>query len=182
MRLALWHHPSGVAVSGPNAILYDVGAGAAHAAPARVEGEALSWTLLGDHEQTTAALLQRSVNLDPATEWLMRCDRVDFEPGAVAHRHVHPGPGIRYLLNGQIIIDSDGQVDSYGPGQAWFERGPEPVLATSAPDQSSAFARVLLLPVAYAGQRTIRYVDPADAEKPKTQTATVFCETPVAAT
>lgn len=182
MRLALRHHPSGAAVSGRNAILYDVSAGAAHVAPARVEGEALSWTLLADHEKTAGALLHRSVELDPATEWLMRCDRVDFQPGAVAHRHVHPGPGIRYLLYGQITIDSEGRVDSYGPGQPWFERGPEPVLATTSSHESSAFARVLLLPVAYAGQRTIRYVDPADADKPKTQKATIFCETPVAAT
>lgn len=68
---------------------------------------------------------------------------------------------------------------SYVPGQAWFERGPEPVLATTSPDESSAFARVLLLPAAYAGERTIRYVDPADAQKPKTQRATIFCEAPV---
>ncbi|MGI8506475.1 MAG: hypothetical protein ACR2MK_06645, partial [Solirubrobacteraceae bacterium] len=59
------------------------------------------------------------------------------------------------------------------------ERGPEPVLATTSPSEPSAFARVLLLPAAYAGQRTIHYVDPADADKPKTQTATVFCEAPV---
>jgi hypothetical protein len=111
-----------------------------------------------------------------------RRDRVEFEPGGVAHRHVHPGPGIRYLLYGRITIDSEGRVDAYGPGQAWFERGPDPVLATTSSTEPSAFARVLLLPVAYAGQRTIRYVDPADAEKPKTQMATIFCETPVTAT
>jgi hypothetical protein len=106
----------------------------------------------------------------------MRCDRVDFEPGGVAHRHTHPGPGIRRLLFGQITIDSEGRVDRYGPGEAWFERGPDPVLATTSTEEPSAFVRVLLLPVAFAGLRTIRYVDPADADKPKTQRATVFLE------
>ncbi len=38
---------------------------------------------------------------------------------------------------------------------------------------------MLLLPVEHAGKRTIRYVDPADADKPKTQKPTVFLEHPV---
>ena len=56
---------------------------------------------------------------------------------------------------------------------------PDPVLATTAADEPSAFVRVMLLPVQFAGQRTIRYVDPADADKPKTQRATIFLEQPV---
>jgi quercetin dioxygenase-like cupin family protein len=179
LRLALHHHPAGVQLGEPNAIVYDLGAGTAHFAPARAEGEALTWRLMGDREGPSAALLVREVELDPGTPWLMRCDRVEFQPGGVAHRHVHPGPGIRYLLYGQITIDSEGRVDTYGPCEAWFERGPDPVLATTSPSEPSAFARVLLLPAAYAGQRTIRYVDPADADKPRTQKATVFCEAPV---
>ena len=179
MRLALHHHRSGAALGGPNAIVYDLGAGAAQLAPASVDGEALSWTLAGDQEALADALLVGEVELDPQAEWLMRCDRVEFEPGGVAYRHVHPGPGIRYLLYGQISIESAGQVDTYGPGEAWFERGPDPVLATTSRSEPSAFVRVLLLPASYAGQRTIRYVDPADADKPKTQKATVFCEAPV---
>ena len=106
----------------------------------------------------------------------MRCDRVDFRPGGIAYRHTHPGPGIRYLLFGSITIDSEGAAATYGPGEPWFERGPDPVLATTAADEPSAFVRVMLLPVAWEGQRTIRYVDPADAEKPKTQKATIFLE------
>lgn len=166
----------------PNAILYDVAVGAAQVAPARVAGEALSWTLGGEQVQAPGALLASSVELDPQTEWLMRCDRVEFERGGVAYRHTHPGPGIRFLLYGEITIDSEGRVDTYGPGQAWFERGSDPVLATTSSSEPSAFARVLLLPVAWTGQRTIRYVEPADAEKPKTQKATIFCEVPLVAT
>ena len=37
----------------------------------------------------------------------------------------------------------------------------------------------MLLPREWAGKRTIRYVDPADEEKPKLQHATVFLEQPV---
>ena len=180
--MSLHHHPDGVALDGPNAIVYDIAAGAAHVAPARVDGESLSWAAVEDHDEVAGALLAAAVALDPQTEWLMRCDRVEFEPGGIAYRHTHPGPGIRYLLYGQITIDSGGRVDTYGPGEAWFESGPDPVLATTSAHEPSAFARVLLLPVAYAGQRTIRYVDPADADKPKTQKATIFCEAPLVRT
>jgi quercetin dioxygenase-like cupin family protein len=182
LKLALFHHLEAAEVPGPDAIVLDLSAGVAHVAPAQVQGEALSWRLVDDQEDTAGALLASPVVLDPATEWLMRCDKVEFEPGGVAYRHTHPGPGIRFLLHGQITIDSAGQVHTYGAGQAWFERGPDPVLATTSPSEPSAFARVLLLPVAHAGQRTIRYVDPTDADKPKTQRATIFCEERLART
>ena len=69
-----------------------------------------------------------------------------------------------------------GGVDTneYGPFAAWYESGPEPVFAAAS--EPSAFVRVMILPREWAGKRTIRYVDPADEEKPKTQRATVFRE------
>jgi hypothetical protein len=177
LRLALWRHPDGVDAPAGNRVVYDVQRDEAHAAPARVEGHALLWELTDG--PTDAALLAADVELDVGVEWLMRCDRVDFEPGGIAYRHVHPGPGIRCLLGGTITIETGGHTQSYGPLEAWFERGPDPVLAITSPDEESAFVRVMLLPAEYEGQRTIRYVDPADAEKPKTQRATIFLERPV---
>jgi hypothetical protein len=50
------------------------------------------------------------------------------------------------------------------------------VLATASETQETAFARVLLLPREWEGKRTIRYVDPADEERPKLQRATIFLE------
>ena len=147
--------------------------------PNTVEDEAtgLRWTLGPTAE--SGAVLAREVDLDPALQWLMRHDRVDFQPGGIAYRHTHPGPGIRCLLHGEITIDSEGEQTTYGPGEAWFEAGPEPVLATTSASEPTAFARVLLLPAEYAGQRTIRYVDPADADRPKLQRATILSERPV---
>lgn len=178
MRLSLFHHPDGVSAEGPHRIVYDVAANAAHVAPATVDGAAYVWELT-DGDAPEGALLSSEVDLDPSTDWLMRADRIDFVPGGTAYRHTHPGPGIRVLLFGEITIDSEGSVDTYGPGEPWFERGPDPVLATTTEQEASAFARVLLLPVEHAGKRTIRYVDPADADKPKTQKPTVFLEHPV---
>jgi len=180
LRLSLEHHPSGVSADGGDRVLYDMERNEAHAAPASVPRPALLWTLSGG-DAPAGALLSADVELDPATRWLMRCDRVDFRPGGIAYRHTHPGPGIRFLLFGGITIETGGAAHTYGPGEAWFERGPDPVLATTAEDVPTAFARVLLLPADYAGRRTIRYVDPADADKPKTQTATILLERPLPA-
>jgi quercetin dioxygenase-like cupin family protein len=152
------------------------GAGPNRVAHELDDGRTLVWAL-GD-EEPAGALLAREVELEGG-DWLMRLDRVDFEPGGIAYRHTHPGPGIRYLLFGSITIDAEGSVHTYGPGEPWFERGPDPVLATTAADEPSAFVRVMVLPSEWAGKRTIRYVDPADADKPKTQRATIFLEQPV---
>jgi hypothetical protein len=166
LRLSLTEHADGVDAAGPNRVVHELD-----------DGRTLVWEL--SDGEPPGALLSAAVELDDATDWLMRFDRVDFEPGGIAHRHTHPGPGIRYLLFGQITIDSLGAEHTLGPGEAWFERGPDPVLATTAADEPSAFVRVMLLPVEWAGQRTINYVDPADADKPKTQRATIFLEQPV---
>jgi quercetin dioxygenase-like cupin family protein len=176
LRLTLTEHADGARADGPNRVLYDIAAGEARAAGG-ARGRVLVWELT--EEDPARALLSAEVALDPATDWLMRCDRVDFDPGGIAYRHTHPGPGIRFLLFGSITIDSLGAEHTYGPGEPWFERGPDPVLATTAADEPSAFVRVMLLPVEWEGKRTIRYVDPTDADKPKTQKATVFLEQPV---
>ena len=141
------------------------------------DGTSLHWELLDD--APADALLSVHVDLDESVEWLLRVDRVDFPPGGVAYRHTHPGPGIRYLLFGSIRIESGGETHEHGPGEPWFESGPEPVLATTSAAEPSAFVRAMLLPREWEGKRTIRYVDPADEEKPKLQRATVFLEQPV---
>jgi hypothetical protein len=140
-----------------------------------VEGHRLVWELTEYGGE--GALLSVEVELDPATEWLMRCDRVDFPPRGVAYRHTHPGPGIRYLLFGSLHIDSHDR--AYLPGEAWFEGAGDPVLATASPIHETAFVRVLLLPREWEGKRTISYLDPADEENPKLQRATIFLEQPV---
>ena len=147
--------------------------GAANAVTQELDdGTALVWELLD--VEPPGALLAAPVWAEPG--WLMRHDRIDFPPGGIAYRHTHPGPGIRYLLHGSIRIESGGESHDYGPGQAWFESGPEPVLATASTTEESAFVRVLLLPPQWAGKRTIRYVDPVDEDRPKLQRATVFLE------
>jgi len=137
------------------------------------DGSRLVWELLD--EAPADVLVAAAVNL--SGDWVARLDRVDFPPGGVAYRHVHPGPGIRRLLHGELTIDrGDGGSHTYHAGDAWFEGADDPVLATASTTEDTAFVRVLLLPAEWAGKRTIRYVDPADEEKPRLQRATVLSE------
>ncbi len=148
--------------AGPR-VVYDLQRDEAHFGAARVDGGALLW----------------EVDDRPDGDWLIRCDRVDFPPGGIAYRHTHPGPGIRVLLKGRIRIDAAGESHEYGPLESWYESGPEPVYAAASPDEETAFVRVMLVPRELEGQRTIRYVDPADDEKPKLQRARIYFEEPL---
>jgi quercetin dioxygenase-like cupin family protein len=178
VRLSLYEHVGGVEVAGERSIVYDVEKNRASFGAASVPGHALVWRL--EHNGGTGSLLTHEVVLEPSQEWLVRCDRVDFPPGGVAYLHTHPGPGIRYLLHGALEVHTAGQSVVYEPGRAWFESGPEPVLAIASKDEETAFVRVLLLPREWAGRRTIRYLDLADEAKPKLQRATVFVERAIA--
>jgi hypothetical protein len=178
LRLSLYQHQDGVETAAGSRVAYDVDRGEAHFGAARVEGPALRWEL--EDEAGAEAKLSAPVELEPSLRWLMRCDRVDFPPGGVAYLHTHPGPGIRCLLTGSIRIETAGESRTYGPFEAWFEPGPEPVFAATSDAGETAFVRVMLLPGEWEGKRTIRYVDPADDEKPKLQKATVFFDEPIA--
>jgi quercetin dioxygenase-like cupin family protein len=184
VRFALYECPDGVAGDAEGRIVYDLAQNAASAGSARVDGPALLWTLgeesglVTDRHKETLAF-EVEVELDPEAEWLARCDRVDFPPGGIAYRHVHPGPGIRRLLFGELTIEAPDGSQTYRAGDAWFEGRDHPVLATASATEDTAFVRVLLLPREWAGRRTIRYLDPADEDRPKLQRATVFLEEPI---
>jgi hypothetical protein len=171
LRFGLSEHPDGVETEPGNRVVYDVARNEAHFGASRVDGPALVWELGGD---AAGSALWAEVELDPGPEWIARCDRIDFPPGGVAYLHTHPGPGIRRLLFGSLRIDTEGRSTTYGPGGAWFESGPSPVYAAASETEDSAFVRVMLLPREWEGKRTIAYVNPEDAEKPKLQRATVL--------
>ena len=188
--LSLSEHPAGVSVGAGNRVVYDLGADVAHFGAAEVAGPALLWVLTEPSLDSAAVVgaggaesagvaLAAAVDLHDSDRWLMRCDRVDFPPGAVAYRHVHPGPGIRRLLFGELTITTGGVTTAYRAGGTWFESGPEPVYAESSATEETAFVRVMLLPAEWAGRRTIRYTDPADADRPARQRARVFGEEPL---
>jgi hypothetical protein len=179
MRLSLSEFETGIETAAGNRAVYDFGNDAAHFGAATVDGRALVWQLDDGSEGADGALISRQIQLDSAADWVMRCDRIDFPPGGIAYTHTHPGPGIRYLLHGRLDILTEGRSTSYERGGVWFESGPDPVLATASEEEPTAFVRVLILPAEWAGKRTIRYVDPADEERPKLQKPTVYLESPI---
>ena len=134
--------------------MYDVAADTASFGRATVDGRALVWQLDRDEGDAEGALESRFVQLDPFASWIVRCDRIDFPLGGIAHRHTHPGPGIRYLLRGELEIETEGRSRFYGPGGAWFESGPEPVVA-----RASVPPRDVVRPRARAPRRVGRQAD-----------------------
>ena len=123
------------------------------------------------------AILSAPVELDG--ERLIRLDTVSFPPGGVAYLHVHRGPGIRVLLEGEIRIETDGTTRTYGPLEAWFEAGPIPVFAAASESQPTAFVRCMVLPAELLGKRSLRYVREEDADKPKRQEYRIFVDEPL---
>jgi quercetin dioxygenase-like cupin family protein len=158
--LQLRDHLDGIEMGPGDQVVYDVAGDRAFVGAGRVDGRALVWELT-----------ER-----PADDSLLRCDRVDFPPGGVAYLHTHPGPGLRVLLKGSIRIDTQGASHEYAPFEWWYETGPDPVFAAASASEETAFVRVMVLPVEWEGKRTISYVDPADADKPKLQSARIFLE------
>jgi quercetin dioxygenase-like cupin family protein len=125
-------------------------------------------------------LLEHPIDLAGGAGWLMRCDRVDFDPGGVAPPHRHRGGGIRCLLRGRLEVTvGEGAPRAVSPGEAWFESGREPVRAVAADDQETSFIRVSILPAAIRGQSSILYVDPADAIRGRPRRYTVYVDEPI---
>ena len=139
----------------------------------------LRWELTRTASPGSKPVLAHPVELADPGGYLMRCDRVDFPPGGIAYTHTHRGPGIRCLLAGEIRVEVNGHAHAVKPGEAWFEAGPDPVLAFASDRDATAFARVMILPRELQGKSSIRYVRPEDQDKPKTQKYQVFCDEPI---
>ena len=109
----------------------------------------------------------------PAGDALFRLDQVNFPPRAQAYRHVHPGAGIRCLIEGQLEIVSDDHTETMNPNDAWFEDANSPVRATAG-EAPTAFIRAMILPPEFEGKPTLNILDPKDRTKPRLQTNTRF--------
>jgi quercetin dioxygenase-like cupin family protein len=173
-----------VAAVAPNSAFYsgqtaEIAAGADGARLLRYElvgaGNGGDGIAVGDGV-TSNLLLEAELELDSPDGYLMRCDRVDIPPGGTAYTHTHRGPGIRCLLEGGFNVEVHGEIKSINPGEAWFEAGPDAVLAWAGEDAPGNFSRVMILPRALKGKSSLSYVNPEDADKPKPQKYTIFID------
>jgi hypothetical protein len=124
-------------------------------------------------------LLEQPIAIRGPAAHLIRLDRVSFPLGGIAYTHTHQGPGIRCLLTGSVIIDTNDSRHTVQAGEAWFEAGPDPVLALASETELTSFARVMVLPLELIGRSSIHYVKPEDLDKPKRQTYQIYVDTPL---
>ena len=125
-------------------------------------------------------LLEHPVDLASEAAWLMRCDRVDFEPGGVAPPHRHRGGGVRCLLRGRLDVTvGEGAPRAISPGEAWFESGREVVRAVAAREGETSFIRFSILPAAIRGKSSILYVEPAAGQRGRPRRYTVYVDEPI---
>jgi quercetin dioxygenase-like cupin family protein len=157
------------------------GSGAATMRGAGADATVLCWELARPASARPGdLLLEQAVELDEAAAWLMRCDRVDFDPGGVALPHRHRGGGIRCLVAGALEVTvGDAPPRAVRPGGAWYESGREPVLARASATEPTSFIRVSILPAEIRGQSSILYVDPGDAARGRPRRYTGWVDAPI---
>ncbi len=144
-----------------------------------LEGQGEVWRHSVSHaaaEDAATLVLSHALARDPAAPFVLRLDRVDFQPGAVTPRHGHAGPGIRRLLGGRLLAELGAETRRLEAGQAWYEPGDEPVVGrVLAP--GTAFVRVIVLDADYLGRSSFRAWTPAEAEKPRGVGYRLFLDT-----
>ena len=125
-------------------------------------------------------LLEEQISLDQNTDYLIRCDRVDFDLGSEALPHGHRGGGIRWLTAGELKVkQGDGEFQAMRVGDAWFEDGKIPIHAIASTEALTAFIRVSILPREIQGKSSIMYVNPEDANRSKPRTYTIYVDEPI---
>jgi hypothetical protein len=131
-----------------------------NAAPALLEGSAVLSSLRMSQVITGLAMLDGS-------RWLFRLDQITSAAGRIADRHQHPGPGIRCLLEGTFNAEQAGHsARNLQPGDAWWETGPDTVVAWGSPQMASKFVRGMILPVEWEGKVTGTWLS-GDTARPR---------------
>ena len=85
----------------------------------------------------------------------LRATEVTFAPGAYLGVHHHVGPGIRYVLSGEVAFAEGSQTTVYKTGDYFFETGN---LAHTAQNNTTLPLRILffeLLPKDWSGPTVI---------------------------
>jgi quercetin dioxygenase-like cupin family protein len=88
-------------------------------------------------------------------KYKMRATEVIFAPGGYLGVHHHVGPGIRYVLSGEVTFTEGGRATVYKAGEYFFETGN---LAHTAENKSNMPLRLLfveLLPKNWAAPTVI---------------------------
>ena len=77
-------------------------------------------------------------------KYKMRATEVTFAPGGYLGVHHHVGPGIRYVLSGEVTFTEGGHATVYKAGEYFFETGN---LAHTAENKSNMPLRLLFVEI-----------------------------------
>ena len=74
----------------------------------------------------------------------LRATELTFAPGAFIGAHHHIGPGIRYIISGELTFIEGGQSTVYKAGEYYYETGN---LAHSAENKTNLPLRILVMEI-----------------------------------
>ena len=74
----------------------------------------------------------------------LRATELTFAPGAFIGAHHHIGPGIRYIISGELTFIEGGQSTIYKAGEYYYETGN---LAHSAENKTNLPLRILVMEI-----------------------------------
>jgi hypothetical protein len=103
--------------------------------------------------------------LDTRDSWAFRADGTIIGPGLVTPLHLHPGPGMRCMIEGALSVETLCTEVRHEVGDWWYETNVHPVTARSDAEMGTRFIRAMVLPPELAGFPTVHCCDPADAVK-----------------
>lgn len=69
-------------------------------------------------------LLKKAVTL-PSADIETQVIKVHFPPGYKTPLHTHEGPGPRYVLQGRLRVEDNGEINIYKAGDVFWESGSE---------------------------------------------------------
>lgn len=99
-----------------------------------------------------------AIEMEAGSQWLFRLDQIVSDPGRVSNPH-RPWPGIRCLVEGAFNIhQSTETVREILPGDPWWERGSEAVIAWSPAQIGAVAIRAMIGPPAMQGQPTGKWL------------------------
>ena len=84
----------------------------------------------------------------PPGKWNMKATMVVIEPGGEIPFHVHKGPGLRYVLEGEVTINwKEGKSETFKAGSTYFEGAGEnhPAGNISAKNNGAGLSRVVVI-------------------------------------
>ena len=77
-------------------------------------------------------------------KYKLQITETTFEPGGHVGEHHHVGPGIRYLVSGELTFTEQGKTRTYKAGEYFYEAGN---IVNAASNKASSPVRVLVFEI-----------------------------------